>query len=80
MGLRVGCEQSTMTAPASPWRTDHSRFVPFGGLSERWLLSAEQQPAGASGFVATEAFPELVVLYTIALITDGRTALDGDWF
>lgn len=28
----------------------------------------------------TEAFPELVVLYTIALITAGPTALDGDWF
>ncbi len=28
----------------------------------------------------SEAFPELVVLYTIALISDSRNALDGGWF
>jgi hypothetical protein len=27
----------------------------------------------------SEALPELVVLYTIALITDGKTALGGGW-
>jgi hypothetical protein len=42
-------------------------------VGKRAILSAH------TGHVS-EAFPELVVLYTIALITDGRRALAGEWF